>query len=155
MKTLLHKWLFRSHCQICSWGFYSVEAGGKGNSVTFFGKISFLLVCHPALSMTITACLPVDCTADISFRCNCIASVQAGGNTNAAFNSLLGQTAPKIYAYSNCCCFTALGLVPFSAHILEIVPCWPILASSWNQISTSDFFTVSGIASPTNFLKFF
>jgi hypothetical protein len=33
------------------------------------------------------------------------------------------------------CWRTALGLVPFSAHILVIEPCCPILVSSWNQTS--------------------
>ena len=39
------------------------------------------------------------------------------------------------YAYSNCCCLTALGILPVFAHNLVVVFCWPKRTSSWNQTS--------------------
>ncbi len=51
------------------------------------------------------------------------------GTTIASSIPLAGHTEPNKYAYSNCCCFTTLGLEPCSAQSRVVVFCWP--TRSW------------------------
>ncbi len=51
------------------------------------------------------------------------------GTTIASPIPLAGHTEPNKYAYSNCCCFTTLGLESRSAQSRVVVFCWP--TRSW------------------------
>jgi hypothetical protein len=111
--------------------------------------------CQLAWSIIMTPCLFVGMVLDISCKWSSKHAPLAYGKTSPAPCPELGQIAPKIYWYKNCCCFTTLGLVPLMAHILVLEPCCPIRVSSWNQISTSSSVTPSGMISLTFSWSFF
>jgi len=64
-----------------------------------------------------------------------MASVDTDSTTMAAPVSRSGQNAPNRKADLKPPCTTALGLLPFSAHMATTFPFWPTLVSSWIQIS--------------------
>ena len=72
----------------------------------------------------------------IAARCIDIVSVLAVGATMAAVAARRGQTAPNRYAQLKRRSRGARGRLPRLAQMRVSVPCWPTLASSWNQIST-------------------
>ena len=112
-------------------------------------------VCQPAPSIMTTAWRPFSVTADICFRCSAIMFLLTQGTTIASPIPLAGHTEPNKYAYSNCCCFTTLGLEPRSAQSRVVVFCWPNLASSWNQTSTLSRPMWPGILRIVSILNFF
>ena len=123
--------------------------------LTLLSSFAISLVCHPAPSMMTAAWRPVSVTAEICLRCSTIMSLLTQGTTIPSPIPLAGHTEPNKYAYSNCCCFTALGRVPLSAHRRVVVFCWPNLASSWNQTSTHSKAICPGILRIVSILNFF
>ena len=81
------------------------------------------LVCQPAPSMTTIAWRSCCVRFDICPRCSRIMSLLIQGVISASVSPVAGQTAPKKCAYSNCCCLTALGLLPVGAHNRVVVFC--------------------------------
>ena len=65
--------------------------------------------------------------------------VFVSARTRAHPLSLSGQIAAKTDVEINCFCLMTLGLVPFVAHCLLKLPCWPILLSSCHQTSIWSF----------------
>ena len=65
------------------------------------------------------------------------------------------QTAAIAYSEVRPCGRTARGRDPRRAQTRVSVPCWPTLASSWNQISSGLPEAASGRLSLTQAAKFF
>ena len=123
--------------------------------LTLLNCSAMSFVCQPAPSIMTTAWRSFSVTAEICLRCSTIMSLLTQGTTIASPIPLAGHTEPNKYAYSNCCCFTALGLEPRLAQSRVVVFCWPNLASSWNQTSTLSSPIWPGILRIVAILNFF
>ena len=117
-------------------GFSSGAYGGNFSRTIFSGTANFGERCHPAPSTTSKAIAPPLTHLLISIRCLFMASMLTVGNAKAAPTPRAGQTAPKRYAQVKRRSRGARGRLPSLAQMRVSVPCWPTLASSWNQIST-------------------
>ena len=123
--------------------------------VRLLNSTSIPFWCHPAPSITTTACQPCFVACDINFKCSCIYSLLANGAMMASVLPVAGQTAPNKYADSNCCWRTARGRVPLVAQSRVWVFCWPNLASSWNHTSTRSSAIWPGMLRIVSSWKFF
>lgn len=110
--------------------FSSGEYGGSLSIDRLGISAAMSLVCQPAPSITTTAWRPDLVRFAMSSRCWCMMSLLTNGVMMASVSPVAGQTAPKRCTYSNCCCLSALGLLPLGAQSRVVVFCWPNLASS-------------------------
>ena len=87
--------------------------------------------------------------------CSVMASLLTQGMISAAPMARCGHTAPNSQAESRRSSRIQDGRGPTSAQTAPYVPCWPTLASSWNQTSSGLPTASASRVSATRPAKFF